>query len=292
MAQSDDDDLLGGLGGGDDEDLFGETNATEPDPEALRAAEAEKAAKAAAAAKAAQAAEARRRAAAEEIKAQAVTAAAAAAAAEDADEDEDGGASDPRLMDRVKSVPRKPVIKRMRAELTPQAALSLNDPYFNHYGVGGALMFYPHDNFGIGASALYLFAHDDTDNVAVIRQGQTSVMATLEPADLFASVDFQWVPIYGKISLFDSAIVHFDFYALAGFGVARTGDRMQVTAAPGVGQRFVINDWLAFRIELRDYLYMDTRAVNTQSQSDIQNYLMLQAGLSAFIPPSFEYSGF
>ncbi len=53
----------------------------------------------------------------------------------------------------------------------------------------------------------------------------------------------------------------------------------------GLGQRYFITDWLVVRVELRDYIFLDSR----NGQSDIQNLLILGFSVSGFIPPSFEY---
>src|SRR5690606_19604875 len=87
---------------------------------------------------------------------------------------------DPRTLDRVKSVQRKPVLKQYRAEVTPFFSVSLNDAFYTHLTVGGTAVFYPHDAFGIGLSGTYFFAQPKTSIHKVVRQGQTSVPATFE----------------------------------------------------------------------------------------------------------------
>ena len=74
------------------------------------------------------------------------------------------------------------------------------------------------------------------------------------------------------------------------------GDRMVPEVNAGIGQRFFLSDWLAVRIEVRDHLYLDNldiadqRSSNVHRRSDIQNYVLLYAGVSFYLPPSFEYT--
>jgi outer membrane beta-barrel protein len=193
--------------------------------------------------------------------------------------------------DRIKAVPRRPILKRNRAEVFGAASLSLNDAYYQHLAFSASAIFYPHDAFGIGVGADYLYAHSKTSNVDVVRQSLTSVPAVFELPRLFAHVDLYWIPVYGKVSLFESSILHFDFYGTAGAGVVTAfGKRRPPEVNVGVGQRFFLGDWLALRFEVRDHLFVDTQDVDGRTRSDIQSYVMFMAGVSFFIPPSFEYS--
>jgi outer membrane beta-barrel protein len=197
----------------------------------------------------------------------------------------------PAAQDRIKAVPRKAVLKRGRLELAGFGSLSLNDPYWEHFAVSGAVVYYPHDSFGIGVGADYLYAHVRQDNLDVVRQSRTSVPAVFEKPRLFAHVDLYWIPIYGKISVANTVIVHFDFYATAGAGFSTAfGERQPPAVNVGVGQRYFLSDWFALRFEVRDHLFVDTLTVNNQDRSDVQSYVMFMAGASFFVPPSFEYS--
>lgn len=198
---------------------------------------------------------------------------------------------DPSSLDRVKAVPRKPMLKRMRLEISPYASVSLNDAFFYHLAAGGSVVFYPNDSFGIGVGADYLWLHAKTPNEAVVRETQQSVFAEFEQPRLFAHLDFYWVPLYGKVSLFDDNIIHFDTFLVAGGGVASAlGGEFPPAVNVGVGQRYVLNDWLALRLEARDHLFVASQQVNDLPRSDIQNFLMFQLGVSIFVPPSFEYT--
>lgn len=198
---------------------------------------------------------------------------------------------DARSLDRIKAVPKKALLKNHRIELSPLFALSINDAYYQHFSGSGSIIFYPHDAFGIGVSVDYLYAHVGTKNLEVVRQGHIAVPAVFEQPRLLGHLDLYWVPMYGKLSLFDTNIVHFDFYVVAGGGIATAfGSEVSPAANVGVGQRYVLADWLALRFELRDHLFVATQEVFGLGRSDIQSFVMFYAGASFFVPPSFEYS--
>jgi len=173
------------------------------------------------------------------------------------------------------------------------ASMSLNDPYYQHLALSGSMIFYLHDAFGLGVGADYLWAHVETNNIQAVRQDLIAVPAVseFELPRLFAHLDAYWIPVYGKLSLFNTDIVNFDFYVTAGLGVTKAGSRLPPAVSVGAGQRFLVGDWLALRFEVRDQIFNDSQEVNGVPRSDIQSYLMLLAGISLFVPPSFEYGG-
>jgi len=216
---------------------------------------------------------------------------AAAPAAAAAKVTEEASEESPAAQDRIKAVPRKAVLKMGRLELGAFATFSVNDAFWQHYAASGSVIYYPHDAFGIGLGVDYMYAHARQSNLDVVRQTLTSVPATFEKPRLFAHLDFYWVPIYGKISLFNTQIVHFDFYATAGVGFATSFGSAQPPAVNGgIGQRFFVSDWLALRFEVRSHLFVDTADVEGFERSDVQNYVMAMAGVSFYLPPSFEYT--
>lgn len=197
-------------------------------------------------------------------------------------------------VDLLKAVPRKPVLRRHRLEFSPTFGASLNDAYYQHLAYGGNLIFYPHDSFGVGVGADYLFFHGGVESsLELVRRTTTAVPATMSLARVFVHADIYALPIYGKVSLFNSVIIPFDFYASVGAALTSTalsGEDYAPASSFALGQRLYFTDWLALKVELRDYLYVQQTLVNKQTRSDVQNYFMLQVGLSMFLPSSFEYT--
>lgn len=197
----------------------------------------------------------------------------------------------PQVFDRVKAVPKKQLLKRHRFELTPQASASLNDGFYEHLSFGGSAIYYIHDAFGFGLGADYLYLHAQTSAIAEVRTGLTAAPAAFTFPSLFAHANFYWTPLYGKVSLPGGGIAQFDLYATVGAGVATSfGVHNPPAFNIGLGQHYAINSWAALRVEVRDTIFLDRQVANGVPRSSVQSYVMINAGLSFFIPPTFEYT--
>jgi outer membrane beta-barrel protein len=197
----------------------------------------------------------------------------------------------PQVFDRVKAVPKKALLKRHRLELTPEASLSLNDGFYEHFAFGGSAVYYLHDAFGIGISASYLYAHPKTAAVDDVRQTLSAAPLAFDFPNLFGLIDLYWIPLYGKVSLPGGGIAQFDMYASAGAGVTTAfGNHNPIAVSFALGQHYAMSRWAALRLEVRDTLYLDRQASGSTARSSVQSYVMFSAGVSFFVPPTFEYT--
>jgi outer membrane beta-barrel protein len=87
------------------------------------------------------------------------------------------------------------------------------------------------------------------------------------------------------VSLLGEGIVHFDTYVTTGAGIFGTDAGLNPSVNVGIGQRYFLTDWLVARVELRDYLFLETR----NGETDLQNLLILGFAVSGFFPTSFSY---
>lgn len=78
-----------------------------------------------------------------------------------------------------------------------------------------------------------------------------------------------WYPIYGKFSLVDKAVVHFDMYALAGGGSLslRNGSTSALTA--GAGMAFWFSQHLTSRLEVKWLGYDAERVPGTKDAMNV-----------------------
>jgi len=210
----------------------------------------------------------------------------------------DIGEKNVSLEDRVKSVQRKTFDKKHHFELAPHVGITLNDPYYEKYTIGGSLIFHFSDHLALGARFDKLIVQT-SENVATAKRELQSRLPVSKP-QYGAAADFYWTPVYGKASLFNS-IIHFDVFAVVGAGmmVSQTSsadsDDPAIQANPlfnqgphpafdiGVGQRFAFNSVVALEWELLETLYTDTPGGVGSSQ--IQRVMSLNAGFSFFLPP-------
>ena len=191
--------------------------------------------------------------------------------------------------DRIKSVQRKAFLKRSRWELTPLVCLSLNDAFYQKVGGGASIAYHLADSLGIEFQAVYV-GTIQTDMVGYFQQANEALPRVSE-LRYYLMGNILWSPIYGKLSLFTDEIVHFDAYLIGGFGMASTETGAKLASNIGLGLRYFVTSWLVVKIEVRDLIYTETLKLDVQRTefSDIQNHVMLAAGVSFFLPVDFEY---
>lgn len=199
--------------------------------------------------------------------------------------DGDDRAGEGKLSDRVKSVQRKVFLKRHRFEFYPHFGIDLNDAFYAHLVLGGSVGYHIVDSLALEGRFGYVLESVEEEPVRFLRQSAGALPARPPRFELHGELDAIWAPLYGKISLFGESILHFDTYLAVGGGVFKTDEGVSPAINFGLGQRYFVNDWLVVRVELRDYIFPDTR----DRESDLQNLLMVNVSVSAFLPTSFEY---
>jgi outer membrane beta-barrel protein len=190
------------------------------------------------------------------------------------------------LADRIKAVQRKTFLKKKRVEVFPYFGLDLNDPFFQHFLVGGSVAYHVADSLAIEARGGGVFASLEQGAVKLVRVQEGAICEETCPEFKYhADVDVSWAPLYGKISLLGDTILHFDTYLTAGPGIFGTDAGLAPAVNIGIGQRYFLTDWLVVRIEVRNYVFIESR----DNISDVQNLMVLGFSVSGFFPTSFEY---
>ena len=212
--------------------------------------------------------------------------------------------------DDIVVVPRKAFLKGGRLELAPFTAISLNDVLIRHYGFGGDLNFYLTDVFSIGLQGQY-FVKERSDREGLVGL-QYNRTATLNKLKYGAALNFGYVPGYGKFTLFNKYILHWDILVSAGVGVIWTEiiPRIATDQAFGntniapnfqVGTRFFLSDWLTVAFAFRDYVFNDRFEplmrpanvsiddVKAMGQTQLINNIMFSVSLGFYLPTSFQY---
>lgn len=199
---------------------------------------------------------------------------------------------DVALGDKVKAVQRKGFLKKGRFELTPFFAATVNDAFYQKFGGGLRLAYNLHDAFAVAVRSTK-YTKLRTDNV---REGKLAFQSQLLNSDIDQQVMLEgvWSPIYGKASVRQSSIVHFDLFLLAGFGAvwsSTSGPPLSqgphVAADFGGGLRFYPKDWLAFELGMLATLYPDQPVA--QLPATTQRVFVMNVGVSIFWPLGFDY---
>lgn len=191
--------------------------------------------------------------------------------------------------DRIKAIQKKPFLKKGRFDLSPRFVMSLNDAFYQKMGGGASVAYFLADSLGLELSGAYV-GTVQTDMVVFFQQANQA-LPKVSQLQYWLTLNAQWSPLYGKLSLFNDAIVFFDAYLVGGFGIAQTETGPRFASNIGIGLRYFVNSWLVVGLEVRDLIYTEKLRLDVQrtDYTDIQNHVMLSAGVSFYLPTSFEY---
>jgi outer membrane beta-barrel protein len=215
-----------------------------------------------------------------------------------------------RTWQDVVVVPRKAFLKSGRLELFPQTGVSVNDVLIRHYSFGGELNYYLSDVFLVGLEGQY-YVKERTDRESVVGL-QYNRVATLNRYLYSGAVQFGYVPGYGKFTLFNRYIIHWDFYLQGGVGLIQTeiiprrvGDEAfknnNISPHFAAGTHLFLSNWLTFNVAIKDHIFNDKFEntnrtvgqpiddVKANAESQWVHNLMVFAGIGVYLPGSFQY---
>lgn len=205
------------------------------------------------------------------------------------------------LADKIPPVSGNVFFKKGRFEVAPAVGISLGDAFFQKYAFGLLINYHVLESVSIGLHGSYLL---NTPGGAVTVCGaegcrnpqMSDLTAVPGKVSLLLGLDLAWSPFYGKVNVMAEKVLHFDTSIFIGADVIQYAGYDKATLANkdtftggghiGIGERIVFNEFLALRIELRDYMYGGVVNIDDaagKSQTDFQNQLMLEIGLSFFI---------
>jgi outer membrane beta-barrel protein len=180
-------------------------------------------------------------------------------------------------------VQRRPFLRRGRVEFAPFLGTNINDSLVNLFVAGGSLTYHLTEDMAIGVSGAYSLGAETGLYNKVIED--YALLPQVSKVLWYGTLDFQYAPIYGKFALFNTWIIPWDIYAVLGAGYTQTELGGNPTIAAGAGTRFFMSQWLTLNFELRDNVFLE----DYPGGSEVVNNMMFSAGVSFFIPPSFEY---
>jgi outer membrane beta-barrel protein len=198
--------------------------------------------------------------------------------------------------------------KAGRFEVAPTLNLSLNDAFYSKYFAGVKVDYHFFESISAGA----YFAtglNTKAGSAQVCPSGKGCHSASSEqmyqvPGNIhmMGGVEAAWTPVYGKLNLFSTQVIHFDLGLMAGAdwiqyqkvlgkAEAEAGDKPSLAstfgAHAGIGTRIYFSEWMAARLEFRDYIYR-VSVPNWQeggsAKKDLQNQLFAELGVSFFFP--------
>jgi outer membrane beta-barrel protein len=242
-----------------------------------------------------------------------------------------GGAKPEKLRswEDVVVLPRKPIMKTGRFEISPFFAATLNDNLIQHFAFGAEFNYFLTDILSVGISGM-AYVKNVLDEEFWTRY-QFRRVPSLNTYKYTATLNFAYTPIYGKFAVFDKTIFHYEVYATAGVGITGTEiiprdyhngvfkNPACLTFPVGVGARLLLLKWLAVHVAFRDYLLLDkfensprlpptavvppnltteqataweTDTAKANADTRFLHNMMVNVGVSFFFPLDFKYTTF
>ncbi len=177
--------------------------------------------------------------------------------------------------------------KEKRYYLSPTAGILINDSFTKGQAFGLSGGYYFSEQNGVEVSYL----HYNTDNSKT-----TDEIFGLNGAPAYnkltrqITATYNWMPIYGKVSIFDKSIIYFDMGLNVGVGLtsyekqleAGNEDKSSVTFVADITQQFFIKDSWAIRFDIRNRFYKEEREKfrnSTGSSNDLEHSLSAAIGI-------------
>ncbi len=230
-------------------------------------------------------------------------------------------------VEEIYAVQRIYALRLGRVELAPSIGFSMNDPYVSRMGVGLSLNYWWTNVLAIGANLLwYDLGTGGSSDLSFYVARATRLAVPYTEWQFGANLNFTYVPLYGKFTMFNEFIFQWDAYVVGGVGVMRTKPvpiidpdarsfdfNNNVSFNAGLGIRVFLSRFLTVFGELRDYVYferlenLDVPVVEERrfcrgaedtadcrdgwyaSSRTITNNVMVQVGITMYFPFSFEY---
>lgn len=222
-------------------------------------------------------------------------------------------------------VQRQRFLKKGRFDIQPQVGISVNDPYVRHYGLGAEFNYWLTNRMAIGITGTG-FLGAKTPRYANIRL-QEGILLTANKVLWAAGANFLYNPFYGKIAIFNRALMHWEAYVQLGGGAIHTKvipryesihDPFSTITGQGnfaIGSRFYGPnlDWLSVNFGVRTFIYPDKLEPTRRGPDDgaggvddpaladadeakkaaetvIGFHTQIFLGVSFYIPTTFEYT--
>ncbi len=212
-------------------------------------------------------------------------------------------------------------LRNGRVELSPYWSTTVNDQYVSHPAVGLGLNYWWTNVLAVGLNFNWYGGLENESDLNFHVRRSTRLAVPITEYQLGANLNFTYVPLYGKFSMFNDYIFQWDAYIVGGVGLMRTRPvavvdpeirtherpefnyQFRVAFNVDIGIRVFLTRWLAFFGELRDYAYLE-RLESTDvalgearqdpstwlaSSPSLTNNVTAQLGLTVFFPFTFEY---
>lgn len=182
---------------------------------------------------------------------------------------------------RYRGVQERLFQKAGRHELSFMGGIYSADLLSSSYLLQGAYTFHVTEELGLEAAFAYTRA--DSELVRIIENDRGITLLREQAPVYIYQAHLLWSIAYGKLRWFGGGITRFDFHLALGGGITDNQSARGLTFSGGIGFKFYLASWLAFRIDVRDQVLQQ----DVLGESVIVNNIAATLGLSVFFPFGF-----
>lgn len=180
----------------------------------------------------------------------------------------------------VSVIQKKYMPKTGRFQIFGGFSLTTNDPFYNTTGFTLKTSYFLTEKWGVELS-YFSMSSTEAKSTKELLEIQNIGTDSLAYTKSYLGLAILYVPIYGKMSMFNEKIVPFDFYFGLGTGNTKTQTKDGAgTLHLSTGQIFAVNKSFALRWDF-SWNFFSAKAVN---EDGMINNLFLSLGASFFFP--------
>lgn len=170
--------------------------------------------------------------------------------------------------------------KAFRHELSAMGGYYAADLYSSNWVAGGAYTFHFSEDLGLEASVAFTRFRTAVTDTYERRYPQVQIEdRTDKPGRLYFG-HLVWSFAYGKLRWAGGGIGRFDLNFAFGAGVTDDSTARGLTGSFGLGTKWYVGKWFAFRVDIRDHILKEALVGDEHLVNDI----LVTAGASMFIP--------
>jgi outer membrane beta-barrel protein len=150
-----------------------------------------------------------------------------------------------------KGVQKRDFLKRHRFELAAIGGFYASDVLSSTYTFGGALSFWPSEDFGLEGMVTYAPVQFRLEEPF----GEFDLRQRFKPGSALQAVgSLLFSPIHAKFKFSEETIIHGDLFLLGGAGRTFHDSVQGVTFEAGAGLKLYLGRFVAFRLDVRDFV--------------------------------------
>jgi len=164
----------------------------------------------------------------------------------------------------VQVVQNRKYTKAKKFEIGITGGLVSADPFLNDSSVGGFVGYHFSEYFGL--RTFYWKDITSKSSSWYDAGSQSNLFVNTNAAQSMTGVEFKFIPIYGKVSVYGSRILYYDMNLFAGGGIRSTQSGTVFSPIVGVGEQFFLGKSFAVGLDYR-MMYYKENVIDQQTAS-------------------------